>query len=136
LLAHELAKDRGRLHGFPVEYPQVPAELVARREWPQLAADESTERRFARGDLRLLCMRDLVRGQGAEGRAQNLAVEALLAGKVIVDGRLVDPRLGDDGADAGALVAALGEQPFGCLHDPLAGDFGWSSHCLDFQTPV
>jgi hypothetical protein len=34
------------------------------------------------------------------------------------------------------FVAVLGDQPFGRFHDPLAGNFGWSIHCLYFQTTV
>ena len=105
---------------------QVPAELVARAERPQLAADEGAERGLARRRLRLFGMGKLVRGQGPERGAQNLAVKPFLAGEV--NGRLIDPRLGDNGAHAGPLVAVLGEQPFGRLHDALAGDFGWPGH--------
>ena len=61
-------------------------ELVARRERPQLAADEGAERRFARGGLPLFGMGEVMRGQSTERRAQNLAVETFLAGEVEVDG--------------------------------------------------
>jgi hypothetical protein len=39
----------------------------------------------------------------------------ILAGEVVIDGGLIDARLGDDGADAGTVVAALGEEPLGRL---------------------
>ena len=47
-------------------------------------------------------MRELVFGQAAEGLAQHFAIEAVLTIEMVVDGRLVDFGLGDDGADAGA----------------------------------
>jgi hypothetical protein len=47
---------------------------------------------------------------------------------MIINGGLIDPCPRDDGADAGAVVAALGEQPLGRFHDSIARDLGRSSH--------
>ena len=35
----------------------------------------------------------------AESRSQDFAIKAILAAEVVIDGSLIDPRLGDDGAD-------------------------------------
>jgi hypothetical protein len=42
---------------------------------------------------------------------------------MIVDGRLIDPRFGNDRPHAGVVIAALGEQPLRRLEDAVAGDF-------------
>jgi hypothetical protein len=47
---------------------------------------------------------------------------------MIIDRGLVDARLGDDGPDTGAVIAALGEQSLGRFDDPLARDLGGSRH--------
>ena len=57
----------------------------------------------------------LMLGQAAERRAQHLAIEPFLALEMIVDRGLIDPRPRDNGADAGAVIAALGKQPLGRL---------------------
>ena len=56
------------------------------------------------GDAR----RCLVRARKA---VRKFAVEAVLAPEVIVDSGLVHPCLGDDGADTGFFIAAIGKQP-------------------------
>ena len=56
------------------------------------------------------------------GRSEIGAVE------MIIDRRLVHARFGDDGADAGTIIAAFGEQPLGRLQNALAVDFGWPRH--------
>ena len=89
----------------------VPAEFVARQERPQLVANELAQRLLARHRLHLLRVGELLLGERAERRAQYFAVQPVLAGEVVVDGGLIDARLGDDGAHAGRLVAAVGEQP-------------------------
>ncbi len=96
----------------------------------QLPADEFAERLLARQDLHILRMRQLILGHAAERRPQHLAIKPVLAVEMIVDGGLIDARLGDDGADAGAVITAFGEQPLGRLHDAVAGDFGRSRHDL------
>ena len=76
----------------------------------------------------LLCMGELLLGEGAKSRPQDFAVEAVLAPEVVVDSGLVDPRLGDNGADTGFLIAAIGEHPLGGFEDTFAGDVGRSRH--------
>ena len=78
-------------------------------------------------------MGELVLGQRPDGGAQHLAVKPVLAGEMVIDGRLVDPRLGDDGANAGRVIAALGEQTLGRFEDALTGDFGRPGHCRPFS---
>ena len=73
-------------------------------------------------------MLELLLGQRPERLVQHGAIKPVLALEVVIDGGLVDAGLGDDGADAGTIIAALGEQALGGLHDPLAGDFGRSRH--------
>src|SRR3974390_3445276 len=73
-------------------------------------------------------MLELVFGQSAKRDAQHFAIEPVLAVEMVVDRRLIHLSLGDNGADAGAVVAALGEQPLRRPHDALARDFGWSRH--------
>ena len=67
-------------------------------------------------------MGELLLGEGAKSRPQDFAVEAVLAPEVVVDGGLVDPSLGDNGADTGFFIAAIGKQPLGGFEDPFAGD--------------
>ena len=54
-------------------------------------------------------MGELPFGQGAKSRAQDFAVETILAPEVVVDSGLVDAGLGDDGADTGFFIAAIGK---------------------------
>ncbi len=128
LLADEAAEYRRRPHRFPIEDPHVPAVFVARHQRMKLAADEFGERIFARHRLDVPGMRELILGQRAERHPQNFAVKPVLAVEMIVDRGLVHARFGDDGADAGAVIAAFGEQPLGRFQDALAGDFGWPRH--------
>ena len=72
-------------------------------------ADELGQRLLARHRFCFFGVPDLVLGEYPEGRAQNFPVEPVLPGEVIVDGGLIDARFGDDGANAGRLVAAVGE---------------------------
>src|ERR1700733_7388469 len=96
----------------------------------QLPADERAERLLTRQGLHLLRVRELTLGHAAERRPQHLAIKPILAVEMVVDRGLIDARLGDDGANAGAVIAAFGEQAFGGLHDAVAGDFGRSRHNL------
>ncbi len=115
----------------------MPTVLVAAQQRPELAADELGQRRLARHRLHLVGMFELLLGQRPERHAQNLAIKPVLAVEMIIDRGLVDAGLGDDGADRGGIVTALGEQPFRRLHDPLAGDIGRPRHdCAIFQTLV
>src|SRR5580658_762565 len=98
-------------------------------------ADELAERLLARHRLGLFGVRKLVLGQRAERRPQHFPIEPVLAGKMVIDGGLVDPRLGDDGAHAGGVIAALGEQPLRSFKDAVAGDFGRSRHYWPFSNP-
>ena len=52
------------------------------------------ERGLAGHTLHLLCMGELLLGEGAKSRPQDFAVEAVLALEVVVDSGLVDPCLG------------------------------------------
>ena len=83
-------------------------------------------------------MGELLLGEGAKSRPQDFAVEAVLAPEVVVDSGLVHPCLGDNGADAGFLIAAIGKQPLGGFEDTFAGDVGRSRHFprASFQTIV
>jgi hypothetical protein len=137
LLAQQFAEHRGRPHRLPIEDAHVSAVLVAAHQRAELAADELDQRRLARHRLHLVGMFELLLGQGPERRAQNLAIKPVLAFEMVIDGGLVDTGLGDDGADRGGVVAALGEQPFRRLHDSLAGNIGRPRHdCAIFQTLV
>ena len=115
----------------------MPAVLVAAQERAELAADELGQRRLARHRLHLIGMFELLLGQGAKRCAQNFAIKPVLAVEMVVDRRLIDAGLGDDGADRGGIVTALGEQPFRRLDDPLAGDIRRPRHNRAiFQTLV
>ena len=69
-------------------------------------------------------MSELVFSKGAKSRPQDFARESFLAAKVVIDGGLVDPRLGDDGAHASRVVAAIRKQTLGSFEDVLARDVG------------
>ena len=67
LLRQEILENRGRLHGFPVEYLQVAADFVARGERAQLAAHEAPQRLLARQRGERRRVEALVAGQRREG---------------------------------------------------------------------
>jgi hypothetical protein len=75
-------------------------------------------------------MGKLVLGEGAKSHPQDFAVEAVLALEVVVDSGLVDPCLGNNGADTSFFIAALGKQPLGGFEDTLAGDVRRSASLL------
>ena len=58
-------------------------------------------------------MGELLLGESAESRPQDFAIEAVLAPEVVVDSGLVHPGLGNDGANTGFFIAAIGKQPLG-----------------------
>jgi hypothetical protein len=72
----------------------------------QLMPDKFAKRVLAGHTFHLLCMGELLLGEGAKGHPQNFAVEAILAPEVVVDSGLVDPSLGDNGADSGFFLVA------------------------------
>ena len=84
---------------------------------------ELAKRGFARHRPHFFRMRDLLFGQRMNGCAQHFPVQAVFAGKMVVDGRLIDPRFGNDRPHAGVVIAALGEQPLRRPEDAVAGDF-------------
>ena len=96
-LTHEFAIYGGRSHCFPIEYTQVPAELVACHKRSQLVTDKFAERLLARHRCDFLGVGQLVFGESAKGRPQHFAVKTFLAPKMVIDGGLVDAGLGDDG---------------------------------------
>ena len=69
--------------------------------------DKFAKRVLAGHTFHLLCMGKLVLGEGAKSHSQDFAVEAVLAFEVVVDSGLVDPCLGNNGADTGFLIAAI-----------------------------
>jgi hypothetical protein len=107
---------------------QVPAELAAFSKGMQLMPDKFAQRVLTGHALHLLGMGELLLGEGAKSGPQDFAVEPILAPEVVVDGGLVDARLGDDGADTGFSIAMLGEEPLGGFDDAFAGDVGRSRH--------
>jgi hypothetical protein len=74
----------------------------------------------------------------AESRAQDFTIKAVFAAEVVVDGSLIDPRLGDDGADASLFITAIGKQTLCSFEDSLARYVRWSCHpqLPFFQTSV
>ena len=75
LLAHEFAIHGRRTHGFPIENAHVPAELAAFPQRMQLMPDKFAKRVLAGHTLHLLCMGELLLGEGAKSHPQDFAVE-------------------------------------------------------------
>src|SRR6516225_8391744 len=139
LFSDQAAKYRSRLHAFPIQDTHMAGVFVAPQQGLQLSANKLRHRFLPRHPFEFFGIGELVFGQAAKGLAQHFAIEAVLALEMVVDRRLVDFGLGDNGADAGAIVAALGEQPLRGPHDLLARELGGSRHprCYPhFQTRV
>ena len=62
-------------------------------------------------------MGELLLGEGAKSHPQDFAVKAVLSFEVVVDSGLVDACLGNNGADTGFFIAAIGKQPLGGFED-------------------
>src|SRR5262249_11077165 len=117
------------MRAFPREHPYVTAHLILKQQWTKLVADEASQRLFAWKRLELLRIQSRVLRQCLEGDLENLEVQAILAFEMIVDGRLIDPSLGDDVAHARALEPLFREQRNRGFYDQVAGIFCGARHC-------
>jgi hypothetical protein len=81
----------------------------------QLVPDKFAERVLTGHALHFLSLTELVLGEGTNGSPQDFAVQAILATEVVIDGRLVDPRLGNYGADTSLFITTICKQSFSGL---------------------
>src|SRR5262245_37725760 len=91
---------------------------------------EAAQGLLARHALKLLRIEIVDPQIALKGDLEHFEVESFLALEMVVDGRLIDARLGDDGPNARAVITPLGEQGDRGLHDVLARIFGRARHCI------
>src|SRR5262245_40686607 len=137
--AYKLAIYRSWTDGFPVKNVDISGDVVARRQRPELLADEFTEGAFRRHRLRFPRVGERILGVRVNGVAQYFAVEPVLGLEVVVYCGLINASLSRKGSDTGRFITAFGKQPYRRLQYSIARNLGWPLHFrpqLRFQTIV
>ena len=109
LFAYKLAIDRSRTDRFPVQNVNISGDIVARRQGPQLLADEFSQSALARHCLCFLGVGELVLRERLNGIVEYFAIQPVLGLEVVVYCRLIDVSLCRKRADAGRFIAAFGK---------------------------
>jgi len=122
---------------LPGKDADVTAHLVPGDKGLELLAQKAPQGFLARHVFQFLRV-EIVQPQIAlEGDLEHLEIESFLALEMVVDCRLIDARLGDDGPNARTVVAPLGEEGDGGLHEAVARILSWSGHNdMGIQTVV
>jgi hypothetical protein len=128
LRGDELLENGRPLQDLPVEQAHVAAELIALDQRHKLLAQEQPQRLVAVhvGELAVVDQAEIV--EGVHGRAQNLAIEPLLAAEMVVDGGLVGLGLVRDRSDRAALITLVGENGSGGLDQSVPGEVSRTRH--------
>src|SRR5664280_2340519 len=113
---------------LPGKHTDVAAHFVAEQQRPQLLIHEASQSLLAGERLEFLRIKSCIFRQLLEGGFKDLEVQTVLAFEMIIDGRLIDARFGDDVPHARTLESFLRKQCNSGLDNRLAGIFSWTGH--------